>query len=99
MRSNLSGAVLVVWLGTECTPEDFDALKNFTAPFFEQPTPLRIIAFPPPNGKNFSPCVLRHATYFIATREMSTLEATDYLWDTQVKILSALDEGIFANAK
>lgn len=98
MRSNLSDAVLIVWLGTECTPEDFDALKNFIAPFFEQPTSLQVIVFPPTNGKNFSPRALRRATHFIATREMSTLEATDYLWGTQVKIISALDENIFADA-
>ena len=45
--------------------------------------------------ENFSPAALRKGTHFITTREMVTLEALDYLWDTDVKIISALDNGIF----
>ena len=46
-------------------------------------------------GENFSPCAIRKGTHFITTREITTLEALDYLWNTDVKIISALDDWIF----
>lgn len=45
---------------------------------------------------HYSPAALQKATHFITTREMSTLEALDYLWNTDVKIISGLDNGIFS---
>ena len=47
------------------------------------------------SDKNFSPVMLKKGTHFITTREMTTLEALDYLWNTDVKIVSALDDDIF----
>lgn len=46
-------------------------------------------------AQKFSPYLLRNSTHFITTREMSTLECLDWLYDTKVKIVSALDDGIF----
>ena len=45
--------------------------------------------------EKISPLALRRGTHFITTRESITLEVMDYLWDTNVKIVSALDENIF----
>lgn len=47
------------------------------------------------SGGIFSPYILRNSTHFVTTREMISLECMDCLWDTDVKIISALDDGIF----
>ena len=86
-QANLADAVLVIWLGKDATEENSQAL---TAAIGDS---KNILTFK--HDKNFSPAALRKATHFITTREMSTLAALDYLWDTDVKIISALDNGIF----
>ena len=48
-------------------------------------------------AKNFSVAALRKGTHFITSRDMVTLEALDYLWNTDVKIISGLDEKIFGD--
>ena len=83
----MADAVLVIWLGKNATEENSQAL---TAAIGDS---KNIITFK--HDKNFSPAALRKATHFITTREMSTLEALDYLWNTDVKIISALDNNIF----
>ena len=50
---------------------------------------------PPIDGQIFLPQVLRKSTHFITSREMITVDCLDWLFDTDVKILSALDENIF----
>lgn len=65
------------------------------AQFFNQPTSKKVMVFPPFEDKIFSPYILRNGTHFVTTRETMTLRALDCLWDTQVKIVSALDDGIF----
>lgn len=57
----------------------------------------RVIKIPVDAKKKFSPQILKSSTHFITTREMVTLECLDWLYGTGVKIISALDEGIFAN--
>lgn len=86
-QAKLPDAVLVIWLGKDTTDENTKAL---TAAIGDD---KNILTFKHEN--NFSPTALRKATHFITTREMITLEAMDYLWNTDVKIISALDNGIF----
>ena len=84
-------AVLVIWLGKDATDEDAKAL---TAAIGDN---KNILTFK--HEENFSPTALRLGTHFITTREMVTLEALDYLWNTDVKIISALDDKIFLQPK
>ena len=86
--------MLVIWLDNNTTGNDFNLLAEFIKRLANG-TEKNIIAFKTLDGKNFSPAALRKGTHFITTREMSTLEALDYLWNTDVKIVSALDDGIF----
>ena len=86
-QSNLQNAALVIWLDKNTSEADAKAL---TAAIGDN---QNILAFK--HDENFSAAALRQGTHFITTREMSTLAALDYLWDTDVKILSALDDGIF----
>lgn len=83
----MADAVLVIWLGKDATEENSQAL---TAAIGDS---KNIITFK--HDETFSPAALRKATHFITTREMSTLAALDYLWNTDVKIISALDNNIF----
>ncbi len=46
-------------------------------------------------SRAFSPYLLRNSTHFITTREIVTLSALDFLYNTDVKIISALDDKIF----
>ncbi|MBD3880103.1 MAG: hypothetical protein SR1Q5_10600 [Quinella sp. 1Q5] len=84
-------AVLVIWLGKNTTDEDAKALTAAIG------SNKNILTFK--HEKNFSPTALRLGTHFITTREIETLEALDYLWNTDVKIISALDDGIFLPPK
>lgn len=95
-QSNFEKNFLVIYLGKGATETD---LKNLA---------VEINRFGNGAGKNilvvnlrekiFSSAALRKGTHFITTREMMTLEALDYLWGTNVKIISALDDGIFKDA-
>ncbi|MBO4400271.1 MAG: CatB-related O-acetyltransferase [Selenomonadaceae bacterium] len=55
----------------------------------------RVIKIPVSGRQKFLPQVLKTATHLITTREMVTLECLDWLYGADVKIISALDEGIF----
>ena len=86
-KANLETAALVIWLGKDATEENSQALTEAVG------DSKNILVFK--HDKNFSPAALRKATHFNTTREMTTLEALDYLWNTDVKIVSALDNNIF----
>lgn len=90
-QAKLSDAVLVIWLGKDTTDENTKAL---TAAIGDN---KNILTFK--HEENFSPTALRLGTHFITTREIETLEALDYLWNTDVKIISALDDRIFIAPK
>ena len=91
-QSNYANAKLVIWLDKNSTNEDFNLLTE-AVKLFGNDAGKNILAVDT-NEKNF-PQALRNATHFITNREMSTLECLDWLWGTNVKIVSALDEGIF----
>ena len=91
-QSNYENTKLVIWLDKNSTDEDFNALTK-AVKLFGNDAGKNILAVDG-DGK-FSPHALRSATHFITNREMSTLDCLDWLWDTDVKIVSALDDGIF----
>ena len=86
-QAKLDNAVLVIRLDKDATEEDTKSLAAAVN------ADKNILTFK--HDKVFSPAALRKGTHFITTREMVTLEAMDYLWNTDVKILSALDNNIF----
>ncbi len=86
-QAKLQNAALVIWIDKDTSDENAKALTTAVA------DDKNILTFK--HDENFSAAALRQGTHFITTREMSTLAALDYLWDTDVKILSALDDGIF----
>ena len=94
LSSRLKNAVLILWCGFNVTQDDVNVLKNII-----EETGFndgKIIHFLPPiDGQIFLPQVLRKSTHFITSRELITIDCLDWLYDTDVKILSALDEGIF----
>ena len=83
----MKDASLVILLSNDATEENINSLVK--AVDFDS----NILVFK--HEKLFSPAALRKGTHFITTREMTTLEALDYLWNTNVKIISALDNDIF----
>ena len=86
-------SVMIFFLALNSTRSDFEELKNFVET--QNQHSRTIIVVPPNNGKNFSPYALVNSTHFITTRESTSLECMDYLYGSDVKIISALDEKIF----
>lgn len=96
LKSAEKNSVLVIFLGEDVTQKDFDELKNFVSTIKSYEGKI-INIIPPINGEIFSPEILRESTNFITTREFINVECLDWLYDTNVKILSALDDAIFEN--
>lgn len=85
---------MIFYLGANVTQNNIEELKNFVAE--NKLSNHKIVhCIPPINGKIFSPYLLKKSTHFITNREMISIECMDLLWDTDVKIVSALDEKIF----
>ena len=92
-KSTSDNAVLIFYLG-DANQGDIYNLKKFFVQ--NKMTDSKIIhCIPIIDNKIFSPYIIRNSTHFITNREMISLECMDYLWDTDVKIISALDENIF----
>ena len=91
-KSDFENGKLVVWLDKNSSDEDFNLLAEFVKSFGNG-ADKNILAVD--SDEKISPHALRSATHFITTREMTTLECLDWLWDTDVEIVSALDENIF----
>lgn len=92
-ESKRKDALLIIWLGKDTTPEDSRALT--AAINLCGDAGKRIATVFAHGSQIFSPAAFRKGTHFITTHDMTTLEALDYLWDTDVKVVSALDDGIF----
>ena len=92
LKSPRKNSVLLFWLGEGATPADFENLKTFVNSVGLSEG--KIIHVLP---QKFSPYLLRNSTHFITTRDMVTLECLDWLYDTNVKVVSALDDGIFTD--
>ena len=92
-QSNFENNLLGIYLGKGATKEDFQSLAaEVNRPGINAGKNILAVDM---DEKIFSPTALRKGTHFITTREMTTLEALDYLWNTDVKIVSALDDNIF----
>ena len=95
LSSKLKDAVLFFFIGLGATEKDLAELQNFPSTMQKIVSMPVIRCVPPVGGVVFSPQVLRNSTHFITNREIVATEALDWLWGTDVKIVSALDEGIF----
>ena len=93
-KSNLENSVLIIFLGNDFTQSDGENLKTFVNKCNLAGSKV-IHGVLPEDGKIFSPYILKNSNCFITTREMISLECMDWIWDTDVKIVSALDDGIF----
>lgn len=94
--SNFKKSLLVIWLGENSTKKDFKTLAEIVK-LFQNNVGAHIMTMKPENGKIFSPSILRQATHFITTREIINIDCLDYLYDTDIKLVSALDDNIFEN--
>ena len=90
-QSNFTDAKLIIWLVENSSESDFKLLAE-AAKLFDNGAIKNILVV---ENEKISPYALRSATHFITNREMVTLECLDWLWNTNVKIVSALDDGIF----
>lgn len=100
LKSNLKNAVLLFFLGKNYTDDDLEdmeieEMKNFPSTIEKIENMPIVLRVPPTQEKSFSPHALTKSTHFITNREIVTLECLEYLHNTDVKIISALDEGIF----
>lgn len=93
-QSDFENSLLIIWTGKNSTCDDLKILNNYIETF-DTGAEKNIVVIPSIEEKIFSPYVLLNSTHFITTREMISLECMDRLWDTDVKIVSALDDGIF----
>lgn len=94
-NSNSQNAVLIIFLPPGTLQSDADEVQKLFAETKKAYDNPLIICSPAKDGKNFSIPALRNATHFLMTRESVSLECTDFLHDTDVKIISAFDDGIF----
>ena len=95
LKSN-DNIVLVVFLEREATEDNLNQLRDFVLSVLDSKNNPKIYFVSNPNG-HFTPSILRQSDYFITTREFVCLNCIDFLYDTDVKIISALDGEIFPN--
>lgn len=95
-QSDFENSLLIVWTGKNSNQTDLQVLSDYISSFGNN-AGKNIIVYPSTEEEIFSPCIVRNSTHFITTREIISLECMDYLWDTDVRIVSALDEDIFEN--
>ena len=93
--SNIQNAVMIFFLGLGATDKDIEELKNFPNTLEKITASPVVKCISTVNGKIYSSHVLKKSDYFITNREMITSECLDLLYNADVKILSALNDGIF----
>lgn len=93
-KSKLKNAVLIFGIGEGFTQGDIENLEKMILAN-KSSTEKIVHLIPLQNSKILSPYLLRNSTHFIATREMISLQCMDWLWDTGVKVVSAMDDAIF----
>lgn len=93
-QSDLKNSLLIVWCGVETTDGDIVNVNKVLSSFDTEEITNRVVLLKPKDGKNFSPHILKKSTHFITTREPVSLECLDWIYGN-VKIISALDDGIF----
>ena len=93
--SKVQNAVMLFFMGLGVTDKDVNELKNFPSTIEKITANPIVKCIAPVNGKIFSEYALKNSDFFITTREMITSECIDLLYNTDVKILSSLNDGIF----
>lgn len=93
-QSNFEDSALIIWTGKNSNSADVQILKDYIETF-KNDAGKNIFIIPSTDEKIYSPYILRKSTHFITTREIISLECMDWLWDTDVKIISSFDDGIF----
>lgn len=91
-------ALLILWTGEGYTQENHNYLKKFISSIGKESF-SEVLVFLSTPKEIFSPYVLRKSDYFITTRDIICLQCIDYLYGTATKVISALDDEIFAKTK
>ena len=89
---------LIFWTGENSVRQDIDEFHKFMNAIAKEKA-SEIIVISSTTQEIFSPSILRQSDYFISTRDIICLQCMDYLYDTDVKIISSLDEVIFTRKK
>ena len=94
LQSNLKNAVMLFFLTDAMISDDYKKIIKLIEKFsVNDGKIINFIQFA--EGKIFEPYLIRNSTHFITTREIINVECLDWLYDTDVKIISALDDNIF----
>lgn len=93
-KSDWKDSQLVIWTGKNSVREDIQVLNDYIDAFGNG-SGKNILIIPSTDEKIFSPQILKNSTHFITSREIISLECMDLLWNTDVKVVSSLDNGIF----
>ncbi|MBQ7705749.1 MAG: CatB-related O-acetyltransferase [Selenomonadaceae bacterium] len=92
--SNFKNSLLIIWTGENPAEKDLKKLGEVVKLFCNDAA-SHILTIS--TEKIFKPQILKLATHFVTTREMINLDCLDFLYDTNAKIISALDDEIFEN--
>ena len=88
--------ILVVFFEMNTTEEHISQMKKFLASIGISKDSPSIYMMSKPK-ENFSIPVLKQIDHFITTREISCLNAIDFLHDTNAKVISSLSGRLFPN--
>ena len=94
--SNFQNSLLVIWFNEDSTADDIILFEEILNLLGNNVKP-HILKIPPKGWQFFLPQILKKATHFITTREIINIEFLDLLYNTDIKIVSALDDSIFEN--
>lgn len=93
-KSDWEDSLLIILMENFFTQDNLQTLRNYIDVFGNGAGKNILIA--PATDEKFSlPQILGATTHFIASREIISLECIDRLWNSDAKIVSALDDGIF----
>lgn len=91
---NNDPALLILFTGEDFTQNDLNDFQKFINSIANGKYPELIVILSMPQ-KIFSPYILKKSDYFITTRNIICLQCIDYLYGTEAKIVSALDDKVF----
>ena len=91
-------ALLILCAGEGYSQKNLNDLKQFVSSIIKENSPEILVILSTPE-EVFSPYILKKSDYFITTRNIICLQCIDYLYGTDTKVISALDDEIFAKTK
>ena len=92
-QSTLQNSVLIFGVGEGFNQEHLNYMKKIADNSDLSSKVIHVVHLQ--GEKILSPYILTNSTHFITTRELTSIDCLDWIWGTDVKILSALDEAIF----